>query len=390
MNQSNQMKKLPRILIIVWMFILSIPTISFAQSSLKEIIYVGTFSERGSKGIYVMEFDRSTSEIIIIQTIESKKSPNFIAVGPTGKFLYSANSEGLEQMPHWGSVTSYAIDQKTGKLSIINEQPSYGKGACHVSVYPTGKWIFVSNYSDGIFSILPVTQDGKIGASSQRMQLKGSSIDPKRQTGPHTHSVIPSWDGSYLYVSDLGIDKVMIFHFNNGIGTITPAKQGFATVIKGSGPRHFVMHENGELAFLAEEISSTLNVFKVNPNDGSLTSTFRRSTLPASFSEYNKVADIHLNPSGNHLYISNRGHNSIAIFDVIAETGKVKFKKTVPSGGETPRNFMIDPNGQLAFVANQDSDNVVLFNIDDQGVLIQTEKSISIPSPVCVEYLRLE
>lgn len=379
-----------RILICVLALLLSAPLISFSQSNSKEIIYIGTFSERGSMGIYVLEFDRSSENLSIIQTITSKKSPNYLAVSPDGRFLFSVNSQGLDQMPDWGSVTSYAIDPKSGKLTIINDQPSYGKGACHVSVYPSGKWIFVSNYGDGIMSVLPVTQDGQLGASSQRIQLKGSSIDPKRQKGPHTHSAIPTADGSFLYVSDLGIDKVMIYRFNNGNGTLIPAKQPFEQVISGSGPRHFVMHTSGEMAFLAEEISSTLNVFKVNPNDGSLTSIFRKSTLPAEFTEYNKVADIHLSPSGNNVYVSNRGHNSIAIFDVVAETGQVKYKKTVPSGGKTPRNFMIDPMGQFAFVANQDSDTIVIFDIDGQGILTHAGKSMSIPSPVCVEYLTLE
>lgn len=370
------------IILLLW------PLMSFTQS--KEIIYVGTFSERGSKGIYVMEFDRASGNSSIIQTIKSKESPNFLAIGPQGRFLYSANSQGLEQMPDWGSVSSYAIDQKTGMLTSINDQPSYGKGACHISVYPGGKWIFVSNYGDGIFSILPVTQEGKIGASSQRMQLKGSSIDPKRQTGPHTHSVIPTADGTRVYVSDLGIDKVLIYNFDILRGMVTPAKQPFFNVSKGAGPRHFIIHQNGELAFLAEEISSTLKVFKVNPNDGSLTSIFRRSTIPADFLEYNKVADIHLNPTGTNVYVSNRGHNSIAIFDVIAETGKVKFRRTVPCGGDTPRNFMIDPYGRFMMVANQKSDNLVLFNMTDQGDLVQTEKSINIPSPVCVVMLELK
>ncbi len=146
------------------------PISIFAQSGLKEIIYVGTFSELGSKGIYVLEFDRSSGDLNIVQTMAGKESPSFLAVHPQGKFLFSVNRQGLDQMPQWGSVTSYAIDQKTGKLSMINEQPSYGKGPCHISVYPTGKWIFISNYSDGIVSILPITQDGKIGVSSQRMQ----------------------------------------------------------------------------------------------------------------------------------------------------------------------------------------------------------------------------
>lgn len=371
------------------LILLGISTSMFAQSGAKEIIYVGTFSERGSKGIYVMEFERSSGNLNIIQTIAGKESPSFLAVHPQGKFLFSVNRQGLDQMPQWGSVTSYAIDQKSGKLSIINEQPAYGKGPCHISVYPTGKWIFVSNYSDGIVSILPVTQDGKIGVSSQRMQLVGSSVGLQRQKGPHTHSAIPTLDGRFLYVSDLGIDKVMIYKFNNGNGTIVPAKQPWIKAPNGGGPRHFVIHPNSELAFLAEEISSTVNAFRVNSNDGSLTSYYRNSTLPKGYAGSNSVADIHLNPSGTKLYVSNRGHNSIAIFDVNGENGNIKFLKTVPSGGENPRNFMIEPSGHFAFVANRESDNVVVFKIDDQGNLKQTTSSIEIPSPVCLKYLMI-
>jgi 6-phosphogluconolactonase len=358
-----------------------------AQTTIKEIIYVGTYSQRDSKGIYVLEFNRSSGEMTLVQTISTKKNSNFLAVHPSGKFLFSVNHQGLDQMPDWGSISSYAIDQLTGKLSLINEQPSYGKGPCHIGVYPTGSWIFVSNYADGIFSILPITKEGKIGSSSQRMQLVGSSVDPERQTSPHPHSAIPTSDGSFLYVPDLGTDKVMIYKFDNRNGTVVPAKQPWVEITGGAGPRHFVIHPNSELAFLAEEISSTLNAFKRNPNDGTLTSFYRKCTLPHGISEQNKVADIHLNPLGTNLYVSNRGHNSIAIFDVNAETSKITYRKNVDSGGETPRNFMIEPSGHFAFVANQNSDNMVVFNIDEQGNLKQTGSSFKIPSPSCVKYL---
>ena len=369
------------------LLLLFVPVFLFAQTSTKEIVYVGTYSVRGSEGIYVLEFNRTSGEFKIIQTITSRDSPNFLAIDPDGKFLFSANSQGLDQMPDWGSVSSYGIDKESGKLTLINVQPSYGKGACHVSVYPSGKWIFVSNYGEGNFSILPVSKEGKIGAASQRLQLKGSSIDLNRQTGPHTHSIIPSQDGNHLYVSDLGIDKVLIYKFNNVQGMVTPSSQPYLEVTKGAGPRHFAIHVNGDLAFLAEEISSTLNACRVNPNTGALTSYYRRSTLPDNFTEYNKVADIHLSADGNHIYVSNRGHNSIAIFDLSPETGQVKFRKTVPCGGETPRNFMIDPEGQFAMIANQNSDQVVFFQLTDQGDLKPMGKSVDIPSPVCVVML---
>ena len=377
-----------KIVLILFMLFLTMHNYLIAQP--KEIFYIGTFSERGSEGIYVLEFDRNTGDTRIIQTISSKDSPNFLAISPGKKFLFSTNAEGIKQIPQWGSVSSYAIDQTTGKLSHINDQPSYGSDPCHVSVYPNGKWLFISNYGDGVFSILPVTKDGKVGASSQHIQLKGSSTDPSRQNGPHTHSAIPTLDGRHIYVQDLGIDKVLIYNFDNQRGMVSPAKQPFFQVPGGSGPRHFALHKNGELAFLAEELSSTLNVFKVNPNDGRLVTIFRRSTLPSEFKETSYVADVHLNALGNKAYVSNRGHNSIAIFDVNGETNKVKYIKTVPSGGDWPRNFFIDPKGGFAIVANQRSDNLAFFDMNEQGDLIQTDKSVIIPSPVCVINLRLD
>lgn len=378
-----------QVLFLLFFILIVSPFLLFGQTGKKEIIYVGTSAGSESKGIYVLEFIRSSGELNIIQTISGKQNPNFIAIGPQGRFLFSVNGQGLDQMPNWGSVTSYAINPKSGMLQMINEQPSYGKGPCHISVYPDENWLFISNYSEGIVSILPYTSEGKIGISSQRLQLVGSSVDTKRQTGPHTHSAIPSKDGSFLYVSDLGIDKVLIYKFNNKSGTIVPAKQPWAEVTPGAGPRHFTLHPNGEMAFLAEEMASHLNAFRLNSNDGSLTSYYRKSTLPKSFVGKNKVADLHLNPSGTKLYISNRGHNSIAIFDVNAENNKIKYLKTVDSGGETPRNFMIDPSGNFAFVANRKSNNIVIFNIDEQGMLKQTTNSINIPEPVCVKYLLL-
>jgi len=355
----------------------------------KELIYVGTFSERESEGIYVFELHRETRQLNLIQTIESKKSPTFLAIHPNGKYLFSVNREAVGSNKDWGSVTSFSINQNTGRLTVLNETTSYGTSPCHISIYPQGNWLFISHYETGNLVILPVTKSGKVGIASQNLQLTGSSIHPERQTHARTHSTIPSFDGRHLYVADLGIDKVMIYNFYPKNGTVQSAKQPWIEVTPGAGPRHFTIHPNSEYAFLAEEMTSTVNAFKVDPNDGSLTSYARLSTLPNDFEGYNSTADIHINTAGTTLYVSNRGLNSIAIFEINPGNGEIKFRKNVPSGGEFPRNFLLEPQGQFAFVANRNSDNVVLFEIDQSGNLTETATQVMVPSAVCIKYLEI-
>lgn len=349
--------------------------------SKNEIMYVGTYSVRGSEGVYVFSFDRKAGTMQPVQSVSNAKSPSFLALHPSGRYLYSVN-EGADKT---GGVSSYAVAKKTGKLTYLNSQPSRGRNACYVSIDHTGKTAFVANYTSGSLGVLPINTDGTLLAPTDSVQYSGSSANTKRQEGPHIHSAIIGSGNRFLYVADLGTDTLHILTVDPKMSTVTPAKMPFVAVKPGSGPRHFALHPNGKYAYLVEELISSVAVFSRNPKTGSLTLLQDGvSALPSGFSGDNTSADIHIDPSGKFLYQSNRGANTLAIF-AIGTDGMLTKVADQPVEGKTPRNFLIDPKGEFVFVANQDSDTITIFRRDKQsGKLTYTGNSVSVPAPVCV------
>lgn len=354
----------------------------------KELIYIGTFSENGSLGIYVFDYDRKNKRYDLLQTIISKGSPSFVELSPNGKFLFSANREGLEGKEEWGSITSFAVDQGSGKLSIIQNQFSYGDSPCHVSVHPSGKYIFVSHYKGGNFVVLPIDEEGRIGEPTANVQLEGKGTIMPRQEQPHTHSAIPSIDGKYLYVSDLGLDKILIYKFDENTGSVNPASQPFIRTIPGAGPRHFTFHPKNDIAFSAEEISSSICSYKVDKATGSLQQIQRLPALPPAFFGDNSSADVHTSPDGRYVYISNRGYNGLAMYKV-SSNGKMKNIGYMPTIGMKPRSFLPDPKGYFMLVGNRDSNEVNIFVMEKDGTLTDTSGYLPVPSPVCIKYLEI-
>lgn len=355
----------------------------------KEIMYVGTYSTRDSKGIYVFDFDRATGKLKALQTVTEGKSPNFLALHPNGKLLYAIYSEGtLANNSAGGSVMSFRIDPETGYLTKLNEQSSEGRGPAHLSIDPKGKFAFVSNYGGGNLSIYPIQKDGSLGKASDFVQHEGGSTHPTRQKAPHVHSATPSLDGKFVYVSDLGTDKVMIYEVTKE-GKLKSA--GFASSTPSSGPRHFAIHPNGKFGFSAEELSSTVASYAINTSTGALNPLERVNMLPANFSETNSAADIHVSPDGNYLYASNRGHESLVIFSIDQKSGKLTLVGHESTKGKHPRNFYVDKKGDFVFVANMNTDNVVLYKRDvASGKLTPTGEELSIPAPVSIEILKLK
>ncbi|WP_077923690.1 lactonase family protein [Spirosoma sp. 209] len=358
-------------------------SVLMAQSGSREIMYVGTYSVRGSEGIYVFSFDRQTGTMQPVQSVSNTKSPSFLALHPSGQFLYSVN-EAADAGPT-GAVSSYQVDRATGKLTYVNSQSSLGKGPCHISIDQTGKTAFVSNYGGGSLAVLPIKADGTLGAPTDSVQNAGTGPDPKRQEKAHVHSATIAPDNRFVYVADLGTDKLHIFAPDLKAGTVKPAQTPFVTVEPGSGPRHFTFHPNGRYAYLVEEMISSVAVFSRDAKTGALTLIQDGiPTLPQGFSGNNTSADIHIDPSGKFLYQSNRGANTLAIFSIGAD-GKLTKVADQPVEGKTPRNFLIDPKGDFVFVANQDTDNITIFRRDRQtGKLTYTGQSVSVPAPVCV------
>lgn len=365
--------------LVITMFL--VMNIVSAQS--RDIIYAGTSSTRGSKGIYVFEFDRIQGKLEELQTVTEGTSPGFLALSPDREMLYSIYSKGTLTDGN-GSVMAFKIDRTTGLLTKVNEQSAGGKGPAHISVDPKGRFVYVSNYGDGTLSVLPINKDGSLAHASDFIKHNGSSIVVGRQEGPHIHSAIPSADGKFIYVSDLGIDKIMIYKVGEN-GKLSPADVPFYTSTPGSGPRHFTIHPNGKFAYSAEEISSTVASFKVNKQNGSLTALERVNMPPKGFTERNSAADIHFSPDGKFLYASNRGHESLVIFKMNSRTGKLALVGHEGTGGKHPRNFMIDKKGEFALTANQNTDNIVIFRRDKKtGKLKPTGNQVTVPAVICL------
>jgi 6-phosphogluconolactonase len=373
--------------LLLWSLLL--PSLAWGQAG-KEIIYVGTYSVRESKGIYVFEFNRVKGSLKLIQTVRDLDHPNFIAVHPTGQYLYSVNGAPAPGYEGSGSASAFKIDPKTGKLTAINHVSSFGDGPCHIAIDRTGEWAFVSNYNEGNFVVLPILQDGSLGAPSDSKKYFGSSVNPTRQDDSHVHSAVVSKDNKFVYVSDLGTDKIYTYAFDAIEGKITAINDDDVKVTPGAGPRHFAIHPTGTFAYSAEELTSTVGVFTRNGATGQLTvlqDTVK--SLPADFSGENTSADIHTSPSGKFLFMSNRGADVISVFSI--NNGLITLNSTHKTLGKTPRNFLVDNQGKYLWVANQDSDNLVVFKINPTtGKLVYSGLQYKVPSPVCIRQLRLK
>jgi len=345
-------------------------------------LYVGTYTSGKSEGIYVYRMDRSTGALTRFNSIKSV-NPSFLTIDKSKRYLYAVNEVGEYAGKPGGGVSAFAIDPATGNLRLLNEQATQGADPCYVSIDNRKRTLLVANYTGGSVTVLPVRTDGTLGMASEVKQHEGSG--PKeQQKGPHAHCVILDRAERHALVADLGIDKVMVYRFDRG--KLSPASQPFAELAAGAGPRHLTLHPSGKYLYVINELDSTMTSFKYN--DGALTLIDTVSTLPGDFTGTSYCADVHVSPSGRFLYGSNRGHNSIVVFEIDARTGKLKLVEHVSTEGNWPRNFTIDPSGKFLLVANQRSDNVVTFNIDDRtGRLTPAGHNEPIPSPVCLKFL---
>lgn len=349
-------------------------------ASSPEFLYVGTFNVRGSEGIYVYSFDRSTRQFQSLQQVDGPISPSFLALHPNGKFLYSANRGSISKDSLEGSAVAYQIDQASGKLQLINQTASYGESPCHVGVDHTGAWLYLSHYAGGSLSVFPVRADGGIGELTDSISYQGHGPNTDRQEAAHLHSIQSIPDTNLILAADLGTDKLYLYHY--GKEGLTAATPPYLETAPGAGPRHFQFAAAHKLVYVAEELSNTVSVFQL---DGTMRQ--RLPTLPTEFKDKNTVADIHLSPDGRFLYVSNRGHNSLAIYSIDSQSGLLTFVDHVSSGGQVPRNFLIDPQGAFVLVANQDSDNIMLFDRDQEsGLLTPSDVRIDVPSPVSLQW----
>lgn len=352
-------------------------------------VYVGTNTQNGkSRGIYRFRFDPATGEATDPELAAETSNPTFVAIHPGGRHLYSVNAVADFGGGKTGSLSAFSLDPRTGALALLNQQPSGGPGPCHVITDRAGKHVLTANYVGGSAAVLKIQPDGSLSARTCVVQHSGSGHDPKRQEGPHAHSINLDAAERFAFVADLGLDQVKIYRFDPAAGTLTPHEPPFAGTAPGAGPRHFAFHPTGRFAYVINELNSTVTAFRYDPSAGRLTPFQAVSTVPEGFTGENYTAEVRVHPSGRFLYGSNRGHDSLAIFRIDPETGQVSPLGHQSTFGKWPRNFTFDPSGEWVIAGNQDSDTVRFFRLNTgTGALTPAGRELRCPVPICFRTL---
>jgi 6-phosphogluconolactonase len=356
--------------------------------------YIGTYSTHGSEGVYVCDFDPASGDLSAKRVAAPYtttdgadfKNASFLAFHPTANRLYAVSEIGDFRGTNGGGVVGFTIDAATGALARINDARTGGGAPCHLAIDPTGRGLVAANYGGGSVAVVPMDAiTGELKAGVQVIQHTGSGVDPVRQEAAHPHEAVFDPTGRLVFVPDLGLDKVFVYRFDAEQAKLVPHDPPFVAVTPGAGPRHLAFHPNGKLAYVVNELNSTVTAFSYDPAKGTFRERQTISTLPKDVNGENTCAEIVVHPSGKTLYASNRGRDSIAMFSVDPVSGKLTPRGHQPTGGRTPRHFTIDPTGNYLLAANQDSDSITVHRIDQAtGGLKETGHKLDVPSPVCV------
>ena len=354
-------------------------------------VFVGTYTKpNGSKGIYRCELDTATGKLSAPQLAAEARNPSFLAIHPNAKFLYAVGEYEDLNGQKSGGVSGFTLDVANGALKPINTKPSGGTGPCHLVVDKAGQTVLVANYNSGSAATLAIGTDGSLSGPVSQIQHSGRGKVRGRQDGPHAHSVNLDAANHFAVVADLGLDKLMVYRFNPSAHTIAANDPPAMNLEPGDGPRHFAWHPDGNRAYVINELDSTLTACDYDANRGVLTARQTVSTLPQDFKGDNSTAEVVVHPFGKFVYGSNRGMDTIAAF-AIDPAGMLRIDGHTPTGGRTPRNFNIDPTGAYLIAANERSNNLVVFRIDQQsGKLTPTGQKVDVGAPVCVKFLAMK
>lgn len=365
------------------LILLSAGSVLYSQEPDNKILYTGTFTSEGAEGIYMCHFNNQKGELILKKTFKGFENPSFLKVSPDRKFLYAVCRTPSENGPPGGYVSAFRIGEN-GHLYFINKQPSNGAGPCHVDISPDGNLVAIATYGGGTTSLYPVKSDGSLKPASSTIVNEGAGPNTDRQSKPHAHSIKFSPRGTGVFSADLGTDQLNIFILQGN--KLVPGNQKFVKLAPGAGPRHFDFHPEPGHIYVINELNSTVSVLKKKKTRWEVFQTI--STIPDDFSGVNYCADIHVADNGRFLYASNRGHNSIAVFEIDNHSKTLRLLETTSTEGKWPRNFTLSPDGRFLLVANQHSGDITVFHVDQKkGTLRFTGNKLPLPAPVCLEFL---
>jgi 6-phosphogluconolactonase len=343
-------------------------------------VYFGTHTAGPGKGFSVSHFNTATGALSSPEFELETPAPAYFVIAPGGRRLYACNSTGF--------VSAYSIDPATAQLKLINQKPSGGGDPSYISLDRTGHYVLVANYDGGNIAVWALAPDGSLGERTAFVQHTGSSVNPQRQSHAFAHSIRVDPTNRFALVADLGLDKLFVYKFNVKDGSLTANDPPFVKAAPGSGPRHVVFHPNGRWVYLITEMGSTIMLFDWDTRRGALSEVQTVSTLPKDFQGTSACAEVQVHPSGRFVYASNRGRDSIAVFSVDGQTGRLTPIQDVPSGGKTPRNFDMDPTAHWLLVTNHGSNTAMVFRIDQQtGKLTPVGQPLDVPSPFCPRFL---
>ncbi|HEY3369728.1 MAG TPA: lactonase family protein [Prolixibacteraceae bacterium] len=352
----------------------------------KHILYVGTYTKGQTDGIFVYSFNDHSGKLVDLKMPAVSNNPSFLTISANKKYLYATNELDNLDANQSGGVSSFRIE-KEGQLTFINQALTEGANPCHVSLSPDGKKLVASNYSGGSISLFNIMPNGGVSELMQKIQHVGSGPVRNRQAEPHAHSTRFDQKGKVLFAADLGIDELKIYQVGSGNSPLSPNVQPFVKMAPGSGPRHFEFSADGNFIYVINELNSTITV--LIKYGGVWKEIQSIKTLPKDFTGESWCADIHLSDNARFIYGSNRGHNSITVFNRNLISGKLELIQTISVEGNWPRNFTIDPTGKFLLVANERSSDITVFKIDGpSGKLKYTGIKIKNQSPVCLQFLK--
>ncbi len=368
-----------------------------STSSSLRVLYVGTYTApgseglykvAGSEGIYAFQFEEVTGRLIPIDLAAPAINPSFLCMAEDGSCLYAVNER--RSVDGGGTVSAYRVDPVDSRLTFLNAQPSGGGQPVHLTMDRSGRTLFAANYERGSFGAWPISPDGRLEPHRTIISFSGSGPHPLRQTGPHAHCTVFDPSGHFLLVSDLGSDRVMIYRHDASDATLSPADPAFVSFAPGSGPRHLVFAPSGQTAYVVAELTSEMVACRWLPEQGRLIPFQAHSTLPRGWTGSSTCSALQLDRSGQYLYASNRGHDSIAVFRT-GVGGAVEIASIVPCGGRRPRSFILDPSERYLLVALQDSHRIQVFARDlATGLLTETAESAAVFTPACLIFGRPE